>query len=130
MQFDLTKPGVLIRGMDGSLFFIPDERLNAFRVPAEQASQIDKLGLRGPTRAVPAGLLGSIAGSIGTKGTIGGMLPGMIPGMLGGMIPGMLGGMIPGMLGGMIPGMLGGMIPGMLGGMGPGMLPGMIPGGL
>ncbi len=34
------EPGVLIRGGDGGLYYIPDSRLGAFRIPAKEAPKL------------------------------------------------------------------------------------------
>lgn len=52
--------GTLIRGADGALYFVPDEKLEAFRVPDRTAHAArDQLGDKGQTQ-----ILGTLSGDV------------------------------------------------------------------
>ena len=68
--------GTLVRGADGELYFIPDSRLDAFRVPEKEAEPIKRVLGAGPLvnlsvlRGPDAKRTGLVAGEETTVSTV------------------------------------------------------------
>lgn len=58
MANDPQQKGTLIRGADGSLYYIPDQQLQAFKLPddktAQARSQLDAQGIKAAGGSLPA----------------------------------------------------------------------------